>query len=376
MAYTINNYNGTTFAVVADGTLDTTSSLKLAGRNYAGYGEFLNENLLWMLQNFASNVSPTNPTVGQLWFNTTSNVLSVYGAAGYIQLSDITSTTASDAALHSAIQANIATVNANIIANVATLTSNAAAQTTEINSLWANAAAQTTEINSLWANAATQDTHLSTIDSNVLAANAAIALRANIDGPTFTGTPATTTPSIGDRSTKIASTAYVMTQDDVRRGYIDTNITANIALLTDYTDTALAGKAPLLSPIFIGDPTTSTPLIGDRSASLATTQYVMSQDDIRRVYVDTNIAANILALSTAVNNNLALKAPVADPTFTGTVSAPTPTAGDSSTKVATTAFVQTTVATSGLWQGSHRFISTSSPDNGQGTDGDFWFQYL
>jgi len=39
-----------------------------------------------------------------------------------------------------------------------------------------------------------------------------------------------------------------------------------------------------------------------------------------------------------------LKAPLASPTFTGTVSAPTPTAGDSSTKVATTAFVTNAVA--------------------------------
>jgi hypothetical protein len=39
-----------------------------------------------------------------------------------------------------------------------------------------------------------------------------------------------------------------------------------------------------------------------------------------------------------------LKAPLASPTFTGTVSAPTPTTGDSSTKVATTAFVTNAVA--------------------------------
>ena len=39
-----------------------------------------------------------------------------------------------------------------------------------------------------------------------------------------------------------------------------------------------------------------------------------------------------------------LKAPLASPTFTGTVSAPTPTAGDNSTKVATTAFVTNAVA--------------------------------
>ena len=49
--------------------------------------------------------------------------------------------------------------------------------------------------------------------------------------------------------------------------------------------------------------------------------------------------------SDAVNKTYAdTKAPIASPTFTGTVSAPTPTAGDSSTKVATTAFVTNAVA--------------------------------
>lgn len=41
------------------------------------------------------------------------------------------------------------------------------------------------------------------------------------------------------------------------------------------------------------------------------------------------------AVATAING----KAPKANPSFTGTTAAPTPTAGDSTTKIATTAFV-------------------------------------
>ena len=44
-----------------------------------------------------------------------------------------------------------------------------------------------------------------------------------------------------------------------------------------------------------------------------------------------------------IRSALDLKAPLASPAFTGTPTAPTPTAGDNSTKVATTAFVQTAV---------------------------------
>ena len=61
MAYAINKTDGTVVATVADGTLDTTSSsLSLIGKNYAGYGEVLNENQVKILENFA-NTSSNQP---------------------------------------------------------------------------------------------------------------------------------------------------------------------------------------------------------------------------------------------------------------------------------------------------------------------------
>ena len=44
MAYTINKYNTDQLTVVQDGTIDQTTDIKLVGKNYAGYGEVLNEN--------------------------------------------------------------------------------------------------------------------------------------------------------------------------------------------------------------------------------------------------------------------------------------------------------------------------------------------
>jgi hypothetical protein len=58
MAYTINNTSGTVLATVADGTIDTTTDLTLVGKNYAGYGEFLNENYIKLLENFANTSAP------------------------------------------------------------------------------------------------------------------------------------------------------------------------------------------------------------------------------------------------------------------------------------------------------------------------------
>ena len=48
MAYTIDKYNNTQLTVVADGTIDQTTDLKLVGKNYAGYGEIQNENFVFL----------------------------------------------------------------------------------------------------------------------------------------------------------------------------------------------------------------------------------------------------------------------------------------------------------------------------------------
>ncbi len=56
-------------------------------------------------------------------------------------------------------------------------------------------------------------------------------------------------------------------------------------------------------------------------------------------------------LSTATQNALALKAPLASPTFTGTPAAPTPAASDNSTTVATTAFVKSVMPANGTTAG-------------------------
>ena len=49
MAYVINKFSGQQLVVLDDGTLDTTTSLGLVGRNYVGYGETQNENFVFLL---------------------------------------------------------------------------------------------------------------------------------------------------------------------------------------------------------------------------------------------------------------------------------------------------------------------------------------
>lgn len=90
MSYTINLTDGTVFAVVADGTINNSSSVTLVGKNYAGYGEFLDENFIQMLENFSNAVPPTAPLTGQLWYNNASSLLNVYDGSVWKTISAAT----------------------------------------------------------------------------------------------------------------------------------------------------------------------------------------------------------------------------------------------------------------------------------------------
>lgn len=83
MAYTIYKSNGTLLCTIPDGTLNNSNtSLGLPGRNYAGYGQYLDTNFVHMTENFADNNPPVNPLKGQLWYDTNNNQLKVCPTQG------------------------------------------------------------------------------------------------------------------------------------------------------------------------------------------------------------------------------------------------------------------------------------------------------
>jgi len=90
MAYTINLTDGTIFATVADGTINTASSMTLVGKNYAGYGEFLDENFIHLLENGSNTTAPGAPLTGQLWWDKTNNVMKVYNGTTFKVISAAT----------------------------------------------------------------------------------------------------------------------------------------------------------------------------------------------------------------------------------------------------------------------------------------------
>lgn len=79
MSYSINKTNGVLLAELLEGTIDQTiTDLTLLGKNSESYGEFFNENLVHLLENFANTSAPNNPIIGQLWFDTSDDRLKVY----------------------------------------------------------------------------------------------------------------------------------------------------------------------------------------------------------------------------------------------------------------------------------------------------------
>ena len=83
MAYTINLTDGSIFATIADGTINTSSSMILVGKNYAGYGEFLDENFIHLLENGSNTTAPGAPLTGQLWWDKTNSVMKVYNGTTF-----------------------------------------------------------------------------------------------------------------------------------------------------------------------------------------------------------------------------------------------------------------------------------------------------
>jgi hypothetical protein len=91
MSYTITLTDGAIYAVVADGTINTSSSMTLVGKNWAGYGQFLGDNFIRLLENGANTTAPGAPLTGQLWWNKTTGNMQVYNGTGFKTLGGATS---------------------------------------------------------------------------------------------------------------------------------------------------------------------------------------------------------------------------------------------------------------------------------------------
>jgi hypothetical protein len=100
MAYQINKTDGTIVATVADGQIDDRSTdITLIGKNYSGFGEIFNENLVKILENFAESTQPDHPLRGQIWFDSSQSKLKVYNGVSFVPVSSATISSAQPSTL-------------------------------------------------------------------------------------------------------------------------------------------------------------------------------------------------------------------------------------------------------------------------------------
>src|SRR5262245_40415055 len=119
--------------------------------------------------------------------------------------------------------------------------------------------------------------------------------------------------------------------------------TAPLLSRADHVHPSDTSRAPLVSPIFTGDPQAPTPAPGDSDTSIATTAFVTAAVAAATAGVSsfngrTGAVTLLLADVTGAGG-----APIASPSLTGVPLAPTAGAGTSTTQIATTEFVQAAV---------------------------------
>jgi microcystin-dependent protein len=72
---------------VADGALNTQTSLTFVGQSYSGYAPIIAGDFLHLLENFASATAPANPIQGQLWYDTSASgsILMIYDGTNWVE---------------------------------------------------------------------------------------------------------------------------------------------------------------------------------------------------------------------------------------------------------------------------------------------------
>jgi hypothetical protein len=90
VSYQILLTDGTVFATIQDGTINNSSSVTLVGKNYAGYGAFLDSNFIHLLENGSNTIPPINPLVGQLWWDQSNGILQVFNGIDFKSLGGAT----------------------------------------------------------------------------------------------------------------------------------------------------------------------------------------------------------------------------------------------------------------------------------------------
>ena len=174
---------------------------------------------------------------------------------------------------------------------------------------------------------------------------------ASTTSPTFTGNPVAPTPTAGDNDTSIATTAFV-------QGAVNGYSSVNVAGSADVTLTTAQYSTPIiqLTGTLTGNINVNFPnqsgwwyVINSTSGAFTVTCRAGVSDPGVTVTQGTNkpLVSNVSNLYVGMTDYTGVtfsNVTLSNPTMTGTVTVPTQSPGDNSTKAASTAFVTAAIA--------------------------------
>ena len=210
--------------MVADGTTNSTATdLTLVGRAVTNFGEFQNENYVFLLENFADSVAPSQPILGQLWYNSSTDEISAYSTADVF----------------------VALASQDYV--------------------------QAQKISPAFTGIPTAPTATVAVNSTQLATTAFV--QNNKVSPAFSGTPTAPTATYNNNTTQIATTAFV--QGEKLSPALTGSPTAPTAAYNTNTTQIATTAFVANSPQFIGTPTAPTAIPGTATTQIATTEFVL-----------------------------------------------------------------------------------------------------
>ena len=427
MSYVISLTDGTIFAVIPEGTVNTESSMALIGQNYEDYGTFVDTNFIHLLENSSNTTSPPDPLTGQLWWDKTNKILKIYDGTGFKSLASSTASGSAptgpalgdfwydtaqqqvkvytgdvsdpwlvvgpgystDTGLSGAIVETILDTNG-ITHVVVKLYTNGTvvgivsqdAQFTPVNTISGFSSVKPgLQLASSIGNASPLFQGTATLAQNSELLNGLSSsqlIKKNVNETTTGSLTLLNNDGIvvgASQDFKLSvSNANVQLSNQITSGNIQIQVSPGGVLTTALTVT---GGNAVVS--FTNTPRAPTVDLTTNDTQLVTAEFVQGQK-ISPAF--TGIPTAPTAANTVNTTQLATTAFVQNqkvsPAFTGVPTAPTASLGTNTTQLATTAFVQTAVGNipvdQQLWEGSHKYISNTTPSVGDGSVGDFWFQ--
>lgn len=391
MSYLINKTTGELLITILDGTADgpdvnpgqNVADIDLFGKNYPLYGELQNENFIKLLQNFANATAPTNPLQGELWYDISSPgnfVLRVFNDSAWIPVTPVW------------------------VSATAPLTTQVGAQWWDSTNYQLNMF-NGTDWSLIGPAYKTPDGKSGTIVEKVLDTvavthtiikfyhNNNVVAISSFD-PMFTLSPANPIPGFSNIGPGFTLATGV--NDNLFYGtVVNAQQLGNVAAInysrndisnTFYSNIAVGGTALTINILPSGTAAfTNTNTNGNVSIYAnvggVNTRAIAVNGTTGEVFVNQN-PTNPLGVVTKQysDNNIAIAtaplAPSYSPEFTGIPTAPNVAFDANTAQIATMSSVQAaiTLGNTAPWLGSQKTVSTSTPTNGSGNTGDFWFQ--